>query len=80
MKTFEITTPELRRAVENFDAATAGNVDGTEARVLVAAGNGRVRTVGQELKVRLAMPKIAAIEAKLIEGTAPAKQIEKAAA
>lgn len=71
MKTFEIQTPALQEASDALRNVIAGRQNNTmereEARDIVAASNGVVRTVGQELKVRLAMPKIAAAEAKLIE-------------
>lgn len=71
MKPFEITTPSLIEANEAFrkviDGRQSGAMESDEARDIVAAGNGVVRTIGQELKVRLAMPKIAALEARMIE-------------
>lgn len=67
MKPFEITTPALVKAMQNFETATGGTLDTREAAQAIAAGNGIVKAVGQELKVRLAMPKLAAIEAKTIE-------------
>lgn len=74
MKTFEIQTPALREATDAFRGVIAGRQSGTmekdEARDITAAGNGVVKAIGQELKVRLAMPKIAAMEAKMIEGEA----------
>jgi len=81
MKTFEITTPSLKEAEAAFRGVIAGRQTGAmehdEARDIVSAGNGVVRAVGQELKVRLAMPKIAAMEAKMIEAE-DRQQIEKA--
>ena len=72
MKPFEIRTPALREAMDAFRIVLSGRQDGSmerdQARDMVAAGNGIVRTVGQELKVRTVMPKIAAQEARLIEG------------
>lgn len=71
MKTFEITTPALREATDAFRGVISGRQSGAmekdEARDITAAAGGVVRAVGQELKVRLAMPKIAAMEAKMIE-------------
>ncbi len=67
MKTFEITTPALRQAMANFSAATEGAMEHQEALRAISAGNGMVRAVGQELRVRLALPRILAAEAKLIE-------------
>lgn len=78
MKPFEITTPVLLRAMENFEAATDGTVEHQEAMRHIAAGRGLVSVVGQELKVRLAAPRIAAAEAKLIEASSP-RQIAAAA-
>lgn len=72
MKTFEIVTPALREVTDAFRDVIAGRRSGTlekdEARDIVSAGNSVVRAIGQELKVRLAMPKLAAIEAKMVEG------------
>lgn len=72
MKVFEITTPALREVTDAFRGVITGRQAGTmerdEARDIVAASNGVVKAIGQELKVRLSMPKIAAIEAKMIEG------------
>jgi len=72
MKEFEIKTPILKEAADAFrnvvSGRTSGAMEGDIARDIVAAGNGIVKTVGTELKVRLAMPKIAAMEAKVIEG------------
>lgn len=80
MKTFEITTPALKTATEAALAVIAGRQNGTmekdEARDVIAGVNAVTRGVGQELQVRLAMPKLAAVEAKLIENAA--KQIEAA--
>lgn len=72
MKTFEILTPALKTVTDALSGVIADRKAGTmekdEARDIVAAGNGVIRAVGQELKVRLAMPKLAALEAKLVEG------------
>lgn len=79
MKTFEITTPALKETVTALQGVISGRQDGSiekdEARDIIGAGNGVIRAVGQELKVRLAMPKLAAMEAKMIEAEAGAKQI-----
>ena len=82
MKSFEITTPALQSAMRKFEAATDGTLENDVARTHVAAGSGIVRAVAEELKVRLAMPKIAAAEAKLIEQQAaqPQPQIAQATA
>jgi len=78
MKRFEIQTPALQEASDAFRNVIAGRQDGgmerDEARDIVAAGNGVVRAVGQELKVRLAMPRIAAAEAKMIDHEQPERQ------
>ena len=82
MKHFEITTPLLAEAADAFRNVIVGCTDGTmekdDARNITAAGNGVVRAVGTELKVRLAMPKIAASEAKMIEGAIVEKKRELA--
>ena len=79
MKTFEIQTPALRDTVSALQDVISGRKGGVvekdEARDIISAGNGVIRAVGQELKVRLAMPKLAAMEAKMIEGESKAKQI-----
>lgn len=71
MKTFEIQTPLLKKAATAFgevmEGRKAGTMERDEGRDIVAAGNGIVRTIGQELKVRLALPKLNAIEAKMAE-------------
>lgn len=73
MKQFEVVTPALQDAVEACRRVIAGREEGTmekeEGRDLISAANGITRAVGQELNVRLAMPKLAALEAKAIEGT-----------
>ncbi|HXF53359.1 MAG TPA: hypothetical protein VNK52_04475 [Hyphomicrobiaceae bacterium] len=70
MKSFEVRTPVLCEAVEALRAVIAGRQDGsmegTQARDIVAAANGLIRAVGQDLRVRLAEPRLAAQEAKLI--------------
>lgn len=84
MKPFEITTPALKVAT---DAALTviqnrqnGSMDKEEARDVIAGVNAVVRSVGQELQVRLAMPKIAATEARMIDvERKSAEQIEAAA-
>lgn len=65
MKQFEIQTPILKESIDLFRKATNGTLDNNEARTHVAAGNGIVRIVGQELKVRLALPRIEKIESAL---------------
>lgn len=79
MKPFEITTPALQSAMRKFEAATDGTLETSVARNHVAAASGIVRAVGQELQVRLAAPRLAAQEAKLIEQSQP-PQITQAAA
>lgn len=82
MKTFEITTPALKTVSDALlgviDGRKVGTMEKEEARDIVAAGNGVIRAVGQELKVRLAMPKLAAMEAKMIEGSEAPQQIAAA--
>lgn len=65
MKQFEVKTPILKESIDIFRKAIDGTLDNSEARTHVAAGNGVVRAVGQELKVRLAMPRIQKIDASL---------------
>lgn len=69
MKTFEIKTPALKIVTDALTGVIAdrqsGAMEKDEARDIVAAGNGVIRAVGQELKVRLAMPKLVALEAKM---------------
>ncbi len=71
MKTFEITHPALKIASDAAIAVISGRQSGAmekdEARDIIAGANAITRSVGQELQVRLAMPKIAAMEAKMIE-------------
>lgn len=71
MKTFEVTTPALKTCVEASLAVINGRRDGSmerdEARDVIGAVNATTRAVGQELQVRLAMPRLAAIEAKVVE-------------
>lgn len=75
MKTFEINTPILKTVTDALTGVIhgreAGLMEKDEARDIVAASNGVTRAVGQELQVRLAMPKLAAIDAKLSENTGP---------
>lgn len=84
MKPFEITTPVLKQASDAALAVIDGRMKGTmekdEARDIIAGVNATTRTVGEELKVRLAMPKLAAMEARMIDAAEAAPQIEKAAA
>ena len=77
MKTFEVTTPALRDAVAACKDVLTGVVEGQEARNRIGAANATISAVGQELKVRLAMPKLAAMEAKMIEAEEH-KQLEAA--
>lgn len=70
MKSFEITTPALKDAVTACRDVLSGLVEGNEAKNRIGAANATISAVGQELKVRLAMPKLAAAEAKLIEAEA----------
>lgn len=69
MKTFEITTPALKTVTDALTSVItdrqSGAMEKDEARDIVSAGNGVIRAVGQELKVRLAMPKLIAMEAKM---------------
>lgn len=69
MKTFEITTPALKTVTDALTGVItdrqSGAMEKDEARDIVSAGNGVIRAVGQELKVRLAMPKLIAMEAKM---------------
>lgn len=71
MRQFEIQTPDLRHAIEACRGVISGRQEGTmerdEARDITAAARGIISAVGQELKVRTAMPKIAAMEARMIE-------------
>lgn len=69
MKTFEITTPALKTVTDALTSVITDRqssaMEKDEARDIVSAGNGVIRAVGQELKVRLAMPKLIAMEAKM---------------
>lgn len=83
MKTFEIQTPALKRAADEAIAVIDGRKNGTmekdEAQDVLVGSNRLIQAVGQELKVRLAMPKLAAMEAKMIEAeSASQRQIEAA--
>lgn len=77
MKQFEIRTPALKAASEaalNVIAKRpSGEMDHDEARDLVASANAISRAVATELQVRIAMPKLTAIEAKQIEAETTAK-------
>lgn len=79
MKPFEITTPALQIAADAASAVIEGRKAGTmekdEARDIVAAANATTRAVGTELQVRLAMPKIAAMEAKMVPAAEDTPQI-----
>lgn len=78
MKAFEITTPALKTVTDALTGVIAsrqtGAMEKEEARDIISAGKGVISAVGQELKVRLAMPKIAAMEAKMIEADAEHQQ------
>lgn len=76
MKVFEIRTPALREAVDSCRDVLNGVVTGSDANERVRAANATINAVDKELKVRLAMPKIAAAEAKMIELDARATPIE----
>lgn len=71
MKTFEVQTPALRKAMESavdvIDGCSDGSLENDRARNMIAASNSITRAVGQELQVRLAAPRLAAIEAKQVE-------------
>ena len=67
MRTFEITTPALLAAVDACNNVLTGAIDGPEAGHVIGASNATVKAVNAELAVRLAAPKLAAIEAKLVE-------------
>jgi hypothetical protein len=74
MRPFEIQTPALRSVVESANAVRSGLSSGTMEKDVASGINkadaNTVRAVGEELKVRLAMPKLAAMEAKMIEASA----------
>lgn len=70
MKPFEITTPALRDAVGACRDVLTGLVEGAEAKNRIGAANATIAAVGQEIKVRIAMPRIAAAEARLVESSA----------
>jgi hypothetical protein len=82
MKTFEITTPALKTVTEALtgviSARQTGAMEKDEARDITNASKGVISAVGQELKVRLAMPKLAAMEAKMIEAGADQQQLAAA--
>jgi hypothetical protein len=82
MNTFEIKAPDLRRSrdVSNvvIDKLLAGEMDVKTANGITSAVNNLIRSVGTDLKLRLAMPGIIESEAKQIEGEKSATQrIEK---
>jgi hypothetical protein len=64
---FKVQTPALVTAMGAFehviDQTKAGTIVAENGRNIVNAGKGIVQTVGQELKVRLAMPKLSELEA-----------------
>lgn len=74
MQPFEITTPALKHAISACGDVLNGVVEGGEAKNRIGAANAIISAVGTELKVRLAAPKIAAMEAKLIEGQGQKQQ------
>lgn len=79
MKTFEITSPELKQVgdalLDVIISRKAGTMEKDEARDIISAGNVFVRVAGQDLKARLSMARVGAMEAKLIGGEA-ARQIK----
>ncbi len=68
MQPFEIRTPALVKAMNAFDhvveTTKAGSMPAADGRNIVNAGKGMVQAVGNELKVRLAQPKLAEAEKK----------------
>jgi len=68
MKPFEIQTPALIKAMNAFDhvieSTKSGALENANGRNIINAGKGAVQAVGQELKVRLAAPKLNEIENK----------------
>lgn len=77
--TFQIKTPALASAMDAFqvaiDRTKVGSIEAVAAKNLVQAGNGVVKMVGQELKVRLAGSKLAAVEAEMIARDQAAEMI-----
>jgi hypothetical protein len=69
---FEVKTPALIEAIELARAAAegvqTGRMERGDATVLNTAAGRMINAVGNEIKARLAAPKIAAQEAKLVEG------------
>lgn len=67
----ELTNPRLRAASDTCLAILAGtdlSLDAAERRQKLDAVRGVVATEKQHLQERIALPKIRALEAKLIEG------------
>lgn len=71
---FDIQTPALKTAMDAFEhvigQTKVGAIESVNAKNMVQAGSGIVSAVGQELKVRLAAPKLAAADAAMIRAQA----------
>lgn len=69
MKTLDVITPQLVTAVDRLDQLENGLdtqvLDMKEASIRNAAVRTRVAIVGQELKNRVAMPRLIAMEARM---------------
>lgn len=71
----EIKTPVLKRIVDGleevFDSAIAGSADPEQSKIALGAAGRITSAVATDIKVRAALPKLIAAEAKLINQPAP---------
>lgn len=67
MVTFTVKTPDLRVAVDALQGVLSKigekSIDLSEANTIVKAANGVTSAVSADVRVRLAMPRLAEIEA-----------------
>jgi hypothetical protein len=75
---YEIKTPDLKRSRDVSDTVINGLLGGTmdvkTANAIMAAAHGLIRSVGTDIKARLALPGLIEAEAKLVESTKKAQQ------
>jgi|GEM_PF-2349871 hypothetical protein len=80
---YDVKTPVLADTIRFLRNASNGLAKGTmeakEAKAIAAVENEVIKAVGMDVKARLALPKISAMEAQLIEERPAAPAIEKAA-
>ena len=77
--TYQITTPIVQESIDAARSAIMGLQNGSleprHASVIVGAARTLQSAVSTDIKARIAAPKIAAQEAKLIEAEQAARQI-----